>query len=97
MNQTDDLIRRRDAVAIIHDEMKRTIVPARKNGIKFALDLVKKLPSVEMDTAQHSFWFNASGWWLCDNCGGRSGGWNTTPFCPHCGAKMDEMLDAEIE
>lgn len=97
MNQTDDLIRRRDAIAIIHEEMKRTLVPARKNGIKFALDLVKKVPSVVTDSVVHSFWFNASGWLLCDNCGGRNTGWKPTPFCPYCGAKMDALKDAEIE
>lgn len=97
MTAAEDLIRRRDAVAIIHEEMKRTLVPARKNGIKFTLELLKKVPSVDIDTAVHSYWFNASGWLLCDNCGGRNNGWKPTPFCPHCGAKMDELLDAEIE
>lgn len=97
MTAAEDLIRRRDAVAIIHEEMKRTYTPARKGGMKHSLDMLKKVPSVEVDTAGHSYWFNASGWWLCYNCGGRNEGWKTTPFCPHCGFKMDKLLDAEIE
>lgn len=92
-----DLIRRQDALAAIHAEMKRTYTPARKGGMKQALALVRRIPSVQVDTAAHSYWFDASGWWLCDNCGGRRDGWKPTPFCPHCGAKMDALEDAEIE
>lgn len=93
----DDLIKRHEAIAIIHEEMKRTIVPVRKKTMKHDIDLLKKVPSVEVNTAESSHWFNASGWWLCYKCGGRNPGWKTTPFCPYCGRPMDELLDAEIE
>ena len=96
-NVSDDLIKRHEAIAIIHEEMKRSYLPARKNALKQAIDLMKKVPSVEVNTVKSSHWFNASGWWLCYNCGGRNEGWKTTPFCPHCGCPMDELLDAEIE
>ena len=97
MHQDEDLIKRHEAIAIIHEEMKHTIVPARKKAMKHDIDLLKKVPSVEVNTVKSSHWFNASGWWLCYNCGGRNEGWKTTPFCPHCGCPMDELLDAEIE
>jgi rubrerythrin len=97
MTAAEDLIRRHEAIAVIYNEMKKTFTPARKNAMKHDIDLLKQLPGVETTAAVHSHWFNASGWWLCNNCGGRSGGWKTTPFCPHCGAKMDELMDAEIE
>lgn len=97
MTQAEDLIRRQDVIAGLYDEMKKTYTPARKGGFKGALEIVKKLPSVETDTAKHSFWFVNAGWWFCDNCGGRGSFSKTTAFCPHCGAKMDEMMDDEIE
>jgi len=95
MLQAEDLIRRRDAIAVIYDEMKKTYTPARKGGMKRDIELLKKLPSVETDTAKHSFWFVNAGWWFCDNCGGRGSFSKTTAFCPHCGAKMDEMQEIE--
>ena len=97
MTQAEDMIKRHEAIAIIHEEMKRTIVPVRKKTMKHDIDLLKKVPSVEVNTAESSHWFNASGWLLCDNCGGRNPGWKPTPFCPHCGARMDALADAEIE
>ena len=97
MTAADDLIKRHEAIAILHAEMKKTYHPARKNAMKHDIDLLKTVPSAQVDAAGHAFWFNASGWWLCDNCGGRNEGWKTTPYCPHCGFKMDKLLDAEIE
>ena len=65
--------------------------------IQFIIDHAPTIGSDDVNTAKSSHWFNASGWWLCYNCGGRNEGWKTTPFCPHCGCPMDELLDAEIE
>lgn len=96
MTADPDLIRREDALAAIHKVARQTYTPARKNGLKEALNIVRRMPIVKAKTDKHSHWFVASGWWLCDYCGGRSSDSRCTPFCPWCGAAMDEFLD-EIE
>lgn len=107
MTAADDLIRRQDAINAIRADMKRVCTAARKLGYKESIDILTKLPSTKEVTVSltapvilspaplHAHWFVASGWWLCDNCGGRCHEGTTTRFCPHCGARMDE--DAEIE
>jgi len=109
MAAADDLIRRQEAIACIHAEMKRTYTAARRQGYKMAMEILARVPSAKAMPITmalpvtkspgviHSHWFNASGWMLCDNCGGRNAGWKPTPYCPHCGARMDELHDAEIE
>lgn len=97
MTSEYDLIRREDALTAIRKEMKNTYTAARKQGYKRTIDLLKTIPTVQPPELKHSHWFVASGWWLCDNCGGRSGEGRCTPHCPWCGARMDELLDKEIE
>ena len=97
MTADSDLIRREDALTAIRKEMKSAYTAARKQGYKQTIDILKKVPSVQAPEVKHSHWFVASQWWLCDNCGGRSGEGRCTPFCPWCGARMDEFLDKEIE
>ena len=89
-----DLIRRSDAIAVIHGEMKKTITPARKGGFRQSLDLLRGVPSVTVRTRGQSRWFYNAGWFFCEGCGGRAAGHGYTPFCPHCG---DEMIMPEIE
>lgn len=109
MTAPDDLIRRADALAAIRGEMKRrAYTAARKQGFKQSLEIVTKLPAVPQhipDVAQvvlspglgHSHWFIAGGFRLCYNCGGKGDPGRATPFCPHCGFIMDELMDLEIE
>lgn len=109
MTAADDLIRRQDAIQRIHAELKRTYTASRRQGFKAALEVIERVPTarcMEVSMANpvvvspglgRSHWFTASDWLLCDNCGGRCEGWKPTPFCPHCGARMDLMMDAEIE
>ena len=109
MTAADDLIRRRDAVNAIQASLKKVYTAARRQGYKQAMDILAQLPSAKEKQISmtepvflspaplHSFWFYNAGWFFCDNCGGNSGGWKTTPYCPHCGARMDAILDEEIE
>lgn len=104
----NDLICRRDAVTVIQSEMKHIYTPPRRQGYKAALDIIMKLPRAKAQAANleppvllsptplHSFWWvQASGWWMCDNCGGRSFNGIRHLYCPHCGARMD--AEGEIE
>lgn len=97
MEADSDLIRRADALNDIRSEMKKVYTAARKQGYKESIGVLRKVPSVQPALVVHSHWFAASGWWLCNNCGGRSGEGRCTPYCPWCGARMDEYLDAEVE
>ena len=107
MTAADDLIRRRDAIYAIQSAMKRGCTAARKLGYKESMDILMKMPSTQEVTVSlvapvtlspaplHSYWFYNAGWFFCDNCGGRCSESRQTPYCPHCGARMD--LKTEIE
>ena len=97
MTADNDLIRRQTALAEIRKEMKKAYTPAGRKGFKQSFDVIRRLPAVKEAPVVRSHWFAASGWWLCYNCGGRSTGGKCTPFCPWCGAMMDELADTEIE
>ena len=98
MTSDSDLIRRQDALAEIRREMKRVCTAARRLGYKESLEIIRKIPSQATPSPiVHSHWFIASQWWLCSNCGGRSSDSRTTPYCPWCGARMDELMDQDIE
>lgn len=108
MTSPSDLIRRGDAQAAIRAEMKRTYTAARRQGFKESLEILGKLPArretppdvpvvVQSPALVHSHWIVASCWWFCNNCGGRASDSRTTPYCPWCGARMDELLDQDIE
>ena len=107
MTSADDLIRRQDAINAIRSAMKRIYTAARKLGYKETIEILENLPRGQAMTVSlaapvtlspatvHSYWFIASDWWLCDNCGGRCLEGRQTPYCPHCGARMDAMPDIE--
>lgn len=95
MTADSDLIRRGDALAAIRRQMKHAYTAARKQGYKECFDVLRRLPGASEAPVVHSHWFIASGWWLCDNCGGRSSDSRSTPFCPWCGARMDEHKEIE--
>ncbi len=101
MTAADDLIRRQDAINAIRSEMKRTYTAARRQGYKQSMQLLEELPSAQTKTITlaepialspaplHSYWFYNAGWFFCDNCGGRGCASGYTPYCQHCGARMD--------
>lgn len=107
MTVPDDFINRRDAITVIQAEMKRTYTAARRQGYKACIDILMKQPRAKAQPVElsppvahspaplHSFWFINAGWWFCDNCGGRSFSGVQHLYCPHCGAKMDEMDEIE--
>ena len=107
MMAPDDLINRRDAITLIQAEMKRICTPPRRQGYKASIDILMKLPRAKAKPVElsppvplspapiHSFWFTNAGWCFCDNCGGRSYEGRMHPFCPHCGAEMDEQGEIE--
>lgn len=109
MTAADDLIRRRDAVAVIRAAMKRVCTAARRQGYKESVELLAKVPAAKETPISlaapviyspglgHSHWFTASGYRLCYNCGGKGDLGRPTAYCPHCGFIMDELFDEEIE
>lgn len=91
-----DLIHRQDAISAIRAEKKHAYTAAQKYGFAKAESAVKRIPGAKVCLSPTARWFAASGWWLCDCCGGRCTGGKQTPYCPWCGARMGEA-DAEIE
>ena len=39
----------------------------------------------------HAHWEDCSNGWMCSNC--QRGSSHDTRYCPHCGAKMDEVIN----
>ena len=97
MTADSDLIHRHEALAEIRKEMKKAYTPAGRRGFKQSFDAIRRLPAVQIpkDTVAHSHWFVNAGWYFCDRCGGRSFAGIPHFYCPHCGAKMDEMNEIE--
>ena len=43
---------------------------------------------------KHGYWADTDPLeWACSVCGYRVKRWNSTPYCPNCGAKMDGRSD----
>lgn len=109
MTAADDLISRQEAIRDIRAAMKRIFTAARRQGYKECMDRLGKLPSANARPVSlaapvihspglgHSHWFTASGYRLCYNCGGKGDLGRPTAYCPHCGFRMDELDDMEIE
>ena len=109
MTAMDDLIRRQDAIKSIHAEMKHTYTASRRQGFKAALEILMKVPTAKNVVVSianpvtvspglgRSYWFEAAGYRLCYNCGGRGDSSRPTAYCPHCGFIMDALHDKEIE
>ena len=58
------------------------------------IDLIDDQPTV--DAERHGHWIEC-GWSVrCSECG-YDMPWSVRNYCPHCGAKMDEVEDAEEE
>lgn len=59
---------------------------------------IDKLPTIEAEPVQHGHWERAVSWLIptCSVCGENAIGIHAfdcklTDYCPHCGAKMDEV------
>lgn len=72
-------------------------------GMNTVLDLIDKSPTIDAYPVRHGRWIDKGEYAVCMECSGRSGtqydGVEPIPlmtqFCPHCGAKMDEVMNNE--
>ena len=95
MTADSDLIRRGDALAAIRRQMKNAYTAARKQGYKESFDALRRLPGAKEAPVVHSHWFYDAAWIFCHNCGGKGSDSRCTPYCPWCGARMDEETEIE--
>ena len=69
------------------------------NGYNTALVTVRmeadKLPIADVAPVVHSKWVGAPGYWHCPECGAEP--IEISPYCPGCGAIMDEREDNDSE
>lgn len=57
---------------------------------------IHALPSVTPQEPKTGHWINGDRTkWKCSNCGYGVLDWNSTPYCPNCGAKMIEQKESE--
>ena len=64
---------------------------------------ISDTPTVDAEPVRHGRWIDKGEYAVCMECSGRSGtqydGVEPIPlmtqFCPHCGAKMDEVMNNE--
>ena len=49
---------------------------------------VDKIPAADVTPVRHGRWIDSSNGWMCSVCERDST--YDTPYCPHCGALMDE-------
>lgn len=77
-------------------------------GIVFSISDVR-LPAADVEPVRHGHWYNRGGRFRCSVCDnkallkdiGGTGGWSheyeqqKSPYCPNCGAKMDEGNNTE--
>lgn len=96
------VINKRDAVKHLKELLKNSIMPTEwYEGAKSAITLLKKEPTVDAEPVRHGHWiFNPKDaiemmFTLpkCSECGAESSDGGN--YCPNCGAKMDEVEDAE--
>lgn len=69
------------------------------------LDLVDFAPTIDAEPVVHAHWkmkiVKTGYWYECSNCGthwsinGEIHECERTPYCSHCGAKMDEEVEKE--
>lgn len=84
-----DLIRRQDAI----DALDRFSL-GETDAVKLAFrmgDYLKRLPSADVQPVRHGHWIytpTSPLGFTCSECGKEMCLFN---YCPHCGAKMDEV------
>ena len=51
---------------------------------------LRHTPTADVVEVKHGEWIDLNiTEWQCSECNYRVERWNNTPYCPHCGAKMD--------
>lgn len=60
---------------------------------------VERLPALDVAPVVHAIWerfkYRGGEWW-CSNCAGVAYIGVKTPYCPHCGARMDGEADDQL-
>lgn len=93
----NDLISRRDAIAVIENRkpLFTTLeyVQGINNGLTEAQSILRELPAA--DPVKHGKWIeqvvtgSLNDWYSCSNCGYYEIRAGRTLYCPNCGAKME--------
>lgn len=52
---------------------------------------IERVINPELAPVIHAHWEDCSNGWMCSNCQRDSS--HDTRYCPHCGAKMDEVVE----
>ena len=90
----DDLISK-EAVKQAFIEYKnsmKVLTPFEINRLVDLFAIIKDLPAVDAVPVVHARWLYEHGdpaMLPCSACGYKVYRYNNTPYCPHCGAKMD--------
>lgn len=85
------------AIRFVSTKHKEPEVEAYMRGWNDAVDsIIENAPTIEAEPIKHGQWIESWGgiWHSCSVCGGippfnMRGDDIPTPYCPHCGAKMD--------
>lgn len=77
--------------------------PESEIGLHEAVDLIDKAPAVDASPIVHARWEEYTPdtlryFTVCSKCGHEAFmhpryGYKPTPYCPYCGAKMDEVAE----
>ena len=95
-----EYIKRENVLAEIDEFAKQNIAqgfPVDVFDIEMMKKMVEKLPAADVAPVVHGRWLNGR---QCSVCGDRHGPYNSRHrpyynYCPHCGAKMDEVSSDE--
>ena len=80
-----------------------------RNGVLIAKDIVQGAPTIDAEPVRHGKWIKENivltilppkSRWHCSRCGAINDGYDEsvlTPYCPNCGAKMDEEESHEAD
>ena len=94
-----EYIKRENVLAKIDEFAKQNIAhgfPVDVFDIEMMKKMVEKLPAADVAPVVHGRWVNGC---QCSVCGDRHGPYNSHHkayynYCPNCGAKMDEEVNA---
>ena len=87
-----------DADAYANELAKGSIVPDDSYsmgimvGVDYAIKKLEEMPTITLDDLRpHGRWIISSDGYYpyCSNCKKEPKSGDMTPYCPHCGAKMD--------
>ena len=92
MNNTNDFIRRGDAIEAVHDRICQ-IGYERNANVLSIRQAVRDVPAADVVEVMHGQWNGGATGWECSVCTIESN--NTYPHCPYCGSVMDGGQDDE--